>query len=48
MLVGNMHTEPAVGVFNDKKLKFLLPIDEALRLANELADAVESHSTGRR
>lgn len=52
----NMRTEPAtltgpdgpkpgVVIFEGYRVKAVLPIDQALRLANEIADAVEAHDT---
>jgi hypothetical protein len=35
--------EPAVAIFNEKRLKFLLPTSEALRLANQIANTLETN-----
>lgn len=38
----NGTTEPGVGIFNAKKMKFILPLSEAIRLSNQIIDAAES------
>lgn len=35
--------EPAVVLYSTSQVKGVLPITEALRLANEIADAVDAH-----
>ena len=34
---------PAVAAFNGYYMKFCIPADDALRIANDIADAVEHH-----
>lgn len=36
-------TEPAVAIFNDRRLKFILPAHEALRLANQIANTLQAN-----
>lgn len=35
--------EPAIGLFEDTRPRYIMPLAEALRLANEIADATETH-----
>jgi hypothetical protein len=36
---------PAVVIFKSRQIQSVLPLDEALRLANEMADAIGTHHT---
>lgn len=33
----------AIAVFNGFHLRFCIPVDDAIRIANDIADAVEQH-----
>ncbi len=41
---GRQGDEPAVGIFYDRQIRYVLPITDALRVANEIADAIGIHS----
>jgi len=44
-ILDNAHgpDEPAVAIFSGRNFKYMLPSDEALRLANEIADTLTTN-----
>jgi len=43
MAVADGAREPAVVLFSTSQIRGVLPVSEALRLAHEIADAVDAH-----
>ncbi len=44
-MTGHDGAEPAVGIFQDRQIRYVIPVSEALRIATEIADAISAHRT---
>lgn len=42
-MAGQWGEEPAVGIFQNNQIRYIIPASEALRVATEIADAIAVH-----
>ena len=42
-MAGHDGAEPAVAIFQARQIRYVLPVNEAMRVATEIADAVAAH-----